>query len=165
MPSFDVGAELNWQEVDNAVNQTEKEIVQRFDFKGIKTEIKVDQKAKTITLWCGSATKLDDLNDVMQKRLIKRGVSLLCLDYQPIESAMGNSGRQLIKVKAGISKEDGKKVIAAIKEQKFKVQSQIQEDQVRVSGKNRDDLQEVIAFLRGKAVDFKIPFSFSNFRE
>lgn len=165
MPSFDVSSEMNWQELDNAVNQATKELTQRYDFKGVKTEIKLDQKAKTLTLWCSEEGKLDALNDILQNKLIKRGISLLSLDYKEIEPAFGGSVRQVVTLQAGISKEKGKEIIAAIKDSKLKVQAQIQDEQVRVTGKNRDDLQEAIALLRGQQDAIKVPMQFGNFRD
>lgn len=165
MPSFDVSSEMNWQEMDNAINQTSKEVSQRFDFKGVKAEIKLDQKAKTVTLWCSEEGKLDALNDILQSKLIKRGVSILSLDYAPLESAFGGSVRQVVNVQAGISKEKGKEIIAAIKEGKFKVQAQIQDEQVRVTGKSRDELQTVISYLKSQQDHLKLPMQFGNFRE
>jgi uncharacterized protein YajQ (UPF0234 family) len=165
MPSFDVSSEMNWQEMDNAINQATKEVTQRFDFKSIKTEIKLDQKAKTITLWCSEEGKLDALNDVMQNKLVKRGISLLSLEYKDPETAFGASVRQVITLQAGISKEKGKEIIAAIKDSKLKVQAQIQDEQVRVTGKNRDDLQSAIAHLKSQQDQLKVPMQFGNFRD
>ncbi len=165
MPSFDVSSEMNWQELDNAINQATKEVSQRFDFKGVKSEIKLDQKEKTITLWCSEEGKLDALNDILQSKLIKRGISLLSLDYQTIEPAFGGSVRQKVTLQAGISKEKAKEIIAAIKESKIKVQAQIQDEQVRVTGKNRDDLQSTISLLKQNQEKMKIPMQFGNFRD
>jgi uncharacterized protein YajQ (UPF0234 family) len=165
MPSFDVSSEMNWQEFDNAVNQALKETSQRFDFKGIKVELKLDTKAKTLTLWCSEEGKLDALNDVLQSKLVKRGISLLSLEYGTIEAAFGQSVRQVVTVQAGISKEKGKEVIAELKESKIKVQSQIQDEKVRVTGKNRDDLQAAIAHLRSAQDKIKVPMQFGNFRD
>ena len=164
MPSFDVSSEMNWQEMDNAINQANKEVSQRFDFKGVKCEIKLDQKAKTLTLWCSEEGKLDALNDVLQNKLIKRGISLLSLNYKEQDAAFGGSVRQVIEIQAGISKEKGKEIIAVIKESKLKVQAQIQDEQVRVTGKNRDDLQEAIALLKENQAKVKVPMEFGNFR-
>ena len=165
MPSFDVSAEMDWQELDNAVNQATKELSQRYDFKGIKTELKLDQKAKTVTLWCSEEAKLDAMNDIFQSKLIKRGISLLALEYKDPEAAFGASVRQVVVVQAGISKEKGKEIIAAIKDSKIKVQAQIQDEQVRVTGKNRDDLQTTIALLREKQNSLQVPMQFGNFRD
>jgi len=165
MPSFDVSSEVNWQELDNAINQATKEVSQRFDFKGIKCEVKLDQKEKTVTLWTSEEGKLDALNDVLQNKLIKRGISILSLEYKDREAAFGGSVRQVIQVQAGVSKEKAKEIIQAIKESKLKVQAQIQDEQVRVTGKSRDDLQSTIALLKEKQTNLKIPMQFGNFRE
>lgn len=165
MPSFDVSAEIDWQELDNAVNQTAKELLQRYDFKGIKTELKLDLKAKTLTLWVSEEAKLDAMKDIFHSKLIKRGISLLSFEFKDQESAFGGSVRQLVVIQAGVSKEKGKDIIAALKESKIKVQAQIQDEQVRVTGKNRDDLQEAIALLKSKQDTLKVPMQFGNFRE
>ena len=165
MPSFDVSSEMNWQELDNAVNQATKELAQRYDFKGIKSEIKLDQKAKTLTLWVSEEAKLDALKDILGTKLIKRGISLLSFDYKELEPAFGGSVRQLVAIQAGVSKEKGKEIIASLKESKLKVQAQIQDEQVRVTGKSRDDLQSAIAHLRSKQDDLKVPMQFENFRD
>jgi uncharacterized protein YajQ (UPF0234 family) len=165
MPSFDVSSEIDWQEFDNAVNQATKELAQRYDFKGVKSEIKLDQKEKNVTLWCSEEAKLEALNDIFQSKLIKRGISLLSLDYQTEEPAFGGSVRQVVLIQAGVSKEKGKEIIAAIKESKLKVQAQIQDEKVRVTGKNRDDLQSTIAHLKSQQDQIKVPMQFGNFRE
>lgn len=165
MPSFDVSSDVDWQEVDNAVNTALKELATRFDFKGVKSEITFDKKAKTITLVCSEDGKLDNLKEIVQGKMIKRGVSLMSLNYKPTEAAFGGSVRQVIEVMAGISKEKAKEVLAAIKESKLKVQGQIQDEKVRVTGKNRDDLQEAIAMLKSKQDNLKLPMQFGNFRE
>jgi cyclic-di-GMP-binding protein len=164
-PSFDISSEVDWQELDNAINQANKEITQRFDFKGVKTEIKLDQKLKTVTLWCSEEAKLDALNDVFQNKLVKRGISLFSLDYQTIESAFGGSVRQNVLVLAGLSKEKAKEITQTIRDSKLKVQPQLQGEQVRVSGKNRDDLQAAISLLKEKQDEIKIPMQFGNFRD
>jgi uncharacterized protein YajQ (UPF0234 family) len=165
MPSFDVSSDVDWQEIDNAVNTALKELATRFDFKGVKSEIHFDKKAKTITLICSEEGKIDNLKEIVQGKMIKRGVSLLSLEYKPLEAAFGGSVRQVITVQAGISKEKGKEVIAVIKDSKIKVQGQIQDEKVRVTGKNRDDLQECIALLKGKQDSLKLPMQFGNFRD
>jgi len=165
MPSFDITSDVDWQEVDNAVNTALKELATRFDFKNVKSEITFDKKAKTITLVCSEDSKLDNLKDIVQTKLIKRGISLLSLNYKPVEAAFGGSVRQVIEVQAGISKDKGKEVIAFIKDSKMKVQGQIQDEKVRVTGKNRDDLQECIGLLRGSQDQLKLPMSFGNFRD
>ena len=165
MPSFDITSDVDWQEVDNAVNTSLKELATRFDFKGVKSEITFDKKAKTITLVCSEDAKLDNLKEIVQTKMIKRGISLLSLNYKPVEAAFGGSVRQVIEVQAGISKEKGKEVMAFIKDSKLKVQSQIQDEKVRVTGKNRDDLQSAIALLRGHEDKLKLPMQFGNFRD
>jgi len=165
MPSFDVTADVDWQEVDNAVNQSVKELATRFDFKNVKTEVKLDLKAKTITLVCSEEKKLDSLKEVLQGKFIKRGISLMSLEYKPLESSFGGGVRQTIIVQAGISKEKGKEVIGAIKDSKLKVQAQIQDEKVRITGKNRDDLQDAIALLKEKQEKLKVPMQFGNFRD
>jgi uncharacterized protein YajQ (UPF0234 family) len=165
MPSFDITSDVDWQEVDNAVNTSLKELATRFDFKGVKSEITFDKKAKTITLVCSEDAKLDNLKEIVQTKMIKRGISLLSMNYKPVEAAFGGSVRQVIEVQAGISKEKGKEVMAFIKDSKLKVQSQIQDEKVRVTGKNRDDLQSAIALLRGHEDKLKLPMQFGNFRD
>jgi len=165
MPSFDITSDVDWQEIDNAVTQATKELTTRFDFKGIKTEITFDKKVKTITLVCSEEGKLDNLKEVVQTKLIKRGISLMSLNYKKTEGAFGGSVRQVIEVQAGISKEKGKDVIAAVKDSKLKVQAQIQDEKVRVTGKNRDDLQDAIAMLKSKQDELKLPMQFGNFRD
>lgn len=165
MPSFDISSEIDWQEMDNAINQALKEIQSRFDFKNLKATIEMDKKAKTITVWCSDARKLEAVNDVFQSKLVKRGISLHALDYKKEVEATGSSARQLINVQAGVSKEKGKEIISLIKESKLKVQSQIQDEQVRVTGKSRDDLQSVMSLLKQKQDSLKVPMQFGNFRD
>ena len=165
MPSFDVSSDVDWQEVDNAIQQASKELAQRYDFKGVKSEIKLDKKEKIVTLWTSEEAKLDAVDDILKNKFIKRGISLLSLDYKEKEPAFGGSVRQVIVVQAGVSKEKGKEIIAALKESKLKVQAQIQDEQVRVTGKNRDDLQDAIALLKGQQDKLKVPMQFGNFRD
>ena len=165
MPSFDVNSEMNWQELDNAINQTQKELLTRYDFKNVKTEFKLDQKAKTLTLWVSDEDKLDALKDTLKTKFIKRGLSLHSFDYKDKEDAFGGSARQLVNIQAGVSKEKAKEVSALIKDSKLKVQTQIQDEQIRVTGKDRDVLQEAIALLRSKSDDLKLPMTFGNFRD
>jgi cyclic-di-GMP-binding protein len=165
MPSFDISSDINWQELDNAINQATKEITTRFDFKGVKVEITMDKKEKIVTLFSSEEGKLDALNDTFQSKLIKRGISILSLEYKDKEAAFGSSVRQKIIVQAGISKEKAKEIIAAIKESKLKVSAQIQDEQVRVTGKSRDDLQEAMGLLKEKQNTLQVPMQFGNFRE
>ncbi|VBB08692.1 Hypothetical protein LUCI_3970 [Lucifera butyrica] len=158
--SFDIVSEVDMQEVDNAVNQTAKEIGQRFDFRGSKANVSLE--GEQIKIVADDDYKLKSVIDILQTKVIKRGISLKSLDYGRVEPAAQGTVRQLITIKKGISKEKGKEVVAAIKDPKLKVQAQIMDDQVRVSGKNKDDLQNVIAKL--KQADFGIDLQFVNFR-
>src|SRR5512136_1641260 len=145
MPSFDIVSKVDMQEVDNAVNQTVKEITQRYDFKGTKSQVTLE--TDSIKVLADDDFRLKAIIDILQSKCIKRGISLKALQYGKAEPASGGLVRQLVTLQQGISKEKGKEIIALIKETKLKVQAQIMEDQVRVTGKNRDDLQEVIQLL------------------
>jgi uncharacterized protein YajQ (UPF0234 family) len=161
MPSFDIVSKVDMQEVDNAVNQSIKEIGQRYDFKGSKCEI--TREGDAVKILADDDFKLKAVVDVLQSKFFKRGISIKSLQYGKVEPASGGMVRQLINVQQGISKEKGKEIIAVIKESKLKVQAQIQDDQVRVTGKNRDDLQDAIQLLKGKDLD--VEMQFVNFRE
>ena len=161
MPSFDIVSKVDMQEVDNAVNQTVKEIAQRYDFKGSKSEI--TQEKDTVKLLSEDDFRLKAIIDILQSKFIKRGISIKALQYGKVENASGGMVRQVITIQQGISKEKGKEINNVIKETKLKVQSQIQDDQVRVTGKNIDDLQEIIQLLKGK--DLGIELQFVNFRQ
>lgn len=160
--SFDIVSEVNMQEVDNALNQARKEITQRYDFKNSKTSIAFDQKEKNITLVSDDDFKLKSVLDIVQSKLVKRGVPIKALDYGKSEPAADSCVRQLVSLRVGIGKEDAKSVVKMIKDTKLRVQAQIMDDQVRVSGKNKDDLQEVMGMLR----DANLPFAmqFVNYR-
>jgi cyclic-di-GMP-binding protein len=161
MPSFDVVSKVQWHEVDNALQQAQKEIAQRFDFKDTDTE--VEKKESEITVKSLTEDRARAGLVVLQGGLIKRKVSMKALDIaKPVPTSKGGS-RIVIKVQEGIEGEKAKAVVAAIKEAKLKVQAAIQAEQVRVTGKNRDDLQGAIALLKGK--DFGIDLQFINFRE
>jgi uncharacterized protein YajQ (UPF0234 family) len=161
MPSFDIVSKVDMQEVDNAVNQTVKEIGQRYDFKGSKSEI--TQEKDSIKILADDDYKLKAVVDVLQSKFLKRSISIKALQYGKAEPASGGLIRQIITVQQGISKEKGKEIVAVVKESKIKVQAQIQDDQVRVTGKNRDDLQDAIQLLKGK--DLGVEMQFVNFRE
>lgn len=161
MPSFDIVSKVDMQEVDNAVNQAVKEISQRYDFKGSKSEI--TQEKDAVRVLADDDFKLKAVIDVLQSKFLKRNISIKSLVYGKVEPSSGGMVRQVITVQQGISKEKGKEIIAVLKESKLKVQAQIQDDQVRVSGKNRDDLQSAIQTLKGKELD--IEMQFVNFRE
>lgn len=158
--SFDVVSEVDFQEIDNAINQAKKEISQRYDFKGSKAEIHLDKDE--IKILAEDDFKIKNIIDIIQEKLVKRKVPLKSLDYGKIEPAGGAMVKQLIKVQRGISKEKGKDIVAAIKGSKLKVQGQIMDDQVRITGKNKDDLQQAIQMLREK--DFGVELQFTNFR-
>jgi len=160
MPSFDIVSKVDMQEVDNAVNQARKEIDQRYDFKGTHNEI--DLQKDDIVILAADDYKLTAVIDILRGKLAKRSISPKCLELGKKEPASHGAMRQRIAILQGIDKERGKEVVKAIKESKLKVQAQIMEDQVRVSGKQIDDLQEVIQLLKGK--DFGIELQFTNMR-
>jgi len=161
MPSFDVVSKVDMQEVDNAVNQARKEIGTRYDFRGTKCEIQFDKKS--ITLLADDKMKLQAMTEILNQRMSKRGIGVRSLDYKEAESSMGGSFRQLIEIKQGISSDDGKKIVKLIKDKGFKkVSAQIQQDQVRVNGPKRDDLQAVIAVLKS---DIPLDLQFVNFKD
>jgi uncharacterized protein YajQ (UPF0234 family) len=161
MPSFDVVSKLDLQEVDNAVNQTRKEVDQRYDFKGTRTEIAFE--GEEIRIDSSDEHRVAAVVDVLQSKLVKRGVSLKSLEYGRIEPASGSRVRQTITLQQGIAEEKAKQITKRIKESKLKVQAQIQADQVRITGKNRDDLQAAIQLL--KQDDVGLPLQFVNFRD
>ena len=160
-PSFDVVSEVDMQEVNNAINQTTKEITQRFDFKGTKSLVEVEN-GNSIKIVTEDDTRMRNIVDILQSKFIKRGVSIKNLEYGKVESAAGGMVRQSIRIKQGIEADVAKKITKDIKESKLKVQTQLQDDQVRVSGKKIDDLQAVIALLKSK--DYGVELQFSNFR-
>ncbi|MCD4689673.1 MAG: YajQ family cyclic di-GMP-binding protein [Desulfuromonadaceae bacterium] len=160
MPSFDIVSKVDMQEVDNAVNQALKEIGQRYDFKGTHNEIDLQEDA--IVLLGADDYKLQAVVDVLKGKLVKRGISPKCLDYGTKEPASSGAVRQRVAIVQGISKEKGKEVVKRIKEAKLKVQAQIMDDQVRVSGKKIDDLQEVMQLLKGQ--DLGIELQYVNMR-
>jgi cyclic-di-GMP-binding protein len=161
MPSFDVVCEADMVEVKNAVDQSSKEIETRFDFKG--TSAKVEQKEKEITLYGDSDFQISQVKDVLLNKMTKRKVDVRFLDEGKIEKIGGDKVKQVLKVRNGIETEDGKKITKLIKESKMKVQASIQGDTVRVTGKDRDTLQEAIAMLRKDITD--LPLAFNNFRD
>ncbi len=158
--SFDVVSEVNMQEVDNAINQTNKEIKQRYDFKKSKSEVSVEEEH--IKIISDDDFKLKSVIDILETKLVGRKVPIRNLEYGKVEEASGGTVRQLVKLKQGIDSETSRKMVKDIKGLKLKVQAQIMDDQVRVSGKNRDDLQAVIGFLKEK--DYKLALQFINYR-
>ena len=162
MPSFDVVSEIDQQEIRNAVDQAQREVSTRFDFKNTNSSIELSDA--DLTLRSTSEDRLTALRQVLEEKLVKRKVSLKALDYKKVEEASGATARQLVKLVAGISKEKATELNKHIKALNLKgVQSQVQGEQLRVSGKKRDDLQAVIAALKEK--DFGIPLQFGNFRD
>ncbi len=161
MPSFDVVSQVDGQEIDNAVNQARKEIGQRYDFKGSQTEI--DLEDNEIRILSADDYKVKAVVEVLQSKLARRQVPLKALVYGNVEPAAGGRARQVITVQQGIETEKARRIVKAIKDSKVKVQSQVQGDQVRVTGKKRDDLQQVLQLL--KQQDFDLPLQFVNFRE
>lgn len=161
MPSFDIVSKLDLQEVDNAVNIAKKELQNRFDFKGSKSTIELVKEE--ITLVADDDFKLKQLKEILESKVTKRGISLLALDYQKEEDATLGTVRQKIKLKMGVDKENGKKIIQIIKDSKLKVQAQIMDDQVRVTGKKIDDLQEVMGMLKTSTA-VPLPLQFQNMR-
>jgi uncharacterized protein YajQ (UPF0234 family) len=161
MPTFDIVSKVPWNEVDNALNQAQKELAQRYDFKNTGTEI--EKSDAGINIRSSSEDRANAALGMLQEKLIKRKVGLKFFDAEdPKPTAKGGS-QILVKVKEGIESEPARKIVSAIKEAKLKVQAQIQDAQVRVSGKNRDDLQKAMALVRG--LDLDVELSFTNFRD
>jgi cyclic-di-GMP-binding protein len=158
--SFDVVSKTDMQEVSNAIQQAQKELAQRFDFKGSKSSIELS--AEEIILISDDEGKLRSVKDIVETKLVKRGVSLKALDYGKPEPAAGSTVRQRAKIVQGIETEKAKAIVRAIKDAKLKVQASIQSDQVRITGRNKDDLQKAIALIKEK--DYGIPLQFTNYR-
>jgi uncharacterized protein YajQ (UPF0234 family) len=161
MPSFDIVSKVPWNEVDNALNQAQKEILQRYDFKDTGTEI--EKTTEGLVVRSSSEDRARAALTVLQEKLIKRKVSLKFLDVQDPQPTGKGGSRILSKVKEGIEGEPARKLVGAIKDAKLKVSSSIQDAQVRVTGKNRDDLQKAIALVKG--MELEIELSFVNFRD
>jgi hypothetical protein len=158
--SFDVVSKVDPQELDNALNQARKEIAGRFDFKNSMTSIENDDT--TITVLADDEMKLRNVVDIIQSKAVKRGIDLKALDVGKAEPASGSTLRQKIAIRAGIPKDKSKPLIEAIKGSKLKVQAQYQDEQIRVSGKSKDDLQKVMQLLKG--LDYELPLQFTNYR-
>ena len=158
--SFDIVSKTDYAEVENALNQTRKEVSQRYDFKGSKAA--VVKQEKDLVLTAEDETKMRNLNDMLQSKLVRRGVSLKALNYEPQETAAGGTLRQVVKIQDGIPQDSAKEIVKYIKKLKIKVQASIQGESVRVSGKKRDDLQSVMSELKKK--DFGIDMKFDNYR-
>ncbi|HWI98531.1 MAG TPA: YajQ family cyclic di-GMP-binding protein [Burkholderiales bacterium] len=161
MPSFDIVSQVNEQEVKNAVEQANKEIVNRYDFKG--SDARVEQAKLDLTVFADDEFKLGQVMDVLRQRLAKRSVDIRCLELGGIEKISGDKVKQPVKVKVGIPVEKGKEIQKLIKDSKLKVQGSIQGDAVRVSGAKRDDLQNAIQLVKKTVTD--VPLQFINFRD
>jgi len=163
MPSFDIVSEVDRQEIDNAINQAHKELATRFDFKGSTASIELDAKESKIKLAAEDASRLKSLSEITIAKLAKRNVDLRNIERKdPAISPLGHATQEF-HVQQGLEGEKAKEIIKAIKAAAFKVQSTLQDRQIRVTGKKRDDLQEVIAFCRSK--DFGVALTYKNFRE
>jgi hypothetical protein len=160
MPSFDVVSEVNHHELTNAVDQTNREIATRFDFKG--SDAHVDQAENLLTLWAETEFQLGQMTDMLYQKLAKRGIDIDCLEAGQVETS-GKKARQTLTVRQGIDKELARKIVKLTKDSKLKVQSTIQGEQVRVNGKKRDDLQTLMALLRD--TDLGLPLQFTNLRD
>ena len=161
--SFDIVSEFDRQEMVNAVDQVKRDISSRFDLKDSGTEIDLDAD-KTITITAKDDMKLRNVVDILQSKMVKRNLSIKILDAQPKENALGGNIRQVFNLKKGLSMEIAKKIVADIKNTKLKVQAAIQGEQVRVSGKSKDDLQEVIKLMRQNEEKYDIALQFTNYR-
>ena len=161
MPSFDIVSEVNQVEVKNAVDQANKEVSTRFDFKG--SDARIVQAEKTLTLFADDDFKLSQVTDILTAKLTKRGVDVRSLDHGDVEKVSGNKVKQVITVRTGVEQELSKKIVKLLKDSKLKAQASIQGDAVRVSGAKRDDLQSAIALVKKTITDF--PLQYNNFRE
>ncbi len=162
MPSFDIVSEVEKEEVKNAVEQTNKEVSTRFDFKG--SNVRVEQTELKLMVWADNEFQLEQAQDILNAKLLKRGVDIKCMEISDkVEKVSGNKIKRECEVKVGVEIELAKKIVKHIKESKLKVQASIQGDTVRITGKNRDDLQEAIAFIKKTITDF--PLQYQNFRD
>jgi len=161
--SFDVVSEFDKQELVNAVDQVKRDISARFDLKDSNSSVELESD-KSITITTTDDMKLRNIYDILQSKLVKRNLNIRILDPQAQENALGGNIRQVYNLKKGLTQELAKKIVADIKDSKIKVQASIQGDQVRVSGKDKDDLQEVIKLLRGNEEKYDYPLQFTNYR-
>ena len=161
MPSFDVVSEVNKVEVRNALDQANKELSTRLDFKG--SDSRVEQKENVLTLYADDEFKLSQVTDILTGKLAKRGVDVRALKYGEVEKVSGNKVKQVVTVREGVEQELAKNIVKLVKDSKLKVQASIQGDAVRVSGAKRDELQNVIALVKKSITDF--PLQFGNFRD
>ncbi|MEG3192427.1 YajQ family cyclic di-GMP-binding protein [Lysobacter sp. D1-1-M9] len=160
MPSFDVVSEVDQHELTNAVDQANRELATRFDFKGVEAKFELDDQV--ISQSAPSDFQLKQMDDILRARLIARGIDVRCLEFGDVETNLAGA-RQKVTVKQGIERDLAKKIVAEIKQAKLKVESQINGDKLRISGKKRDDLQSAMALLKGG--DFERPLQFDNFRD
>ncbi|MBE1446473.1 YajQ family cyclic di-GMP-binding protein [Paenibacillus sp. OAS669] len=158
--SFDIVSKMDMQELNNAINQAEKEIANRFDFKNSKSKISLEKEELVVV--SDDEFKLQNVLDILHSKMAKRGISLKNLEYGKIEGASASTVRQKIKLKQGIDQDNAKKINILIRDSKLKVKSQIQGDQIRVTGKSKDDLQQIIQLLR--KADLPLELQFMNFR-
>jgi hypothetical protein len=163
MPSFDIVSEVNQVEVHNAVDQCNKEITNRFDFKGSDARVEINDKDKILAAFADDDFKLDQLRDVLTGKLAKRGLDVRCLQLGTVEKISGNKVKQNITIRVGVEQDLGKKIVKLLKDSKLKVQGSIQGDAVRVSSTKKDTLQDAIALVRKSITDF--PLQFKNFRD
>lgn len=163
MPSFDIVSEVDIQEVDNAVNNTVKEIDTRYDFRGVSTELELNKKNRTISLVTGDEMKIKAVRDMLITHFTRRKVDSRVLEFGEVEPTSKGQLKQEITLKEGISKDDAKRITKLIKNSKIKVQASIQDNQVRVTGKKIDDLQSVISLV--KESDIELPFQFVNMKK
>ena len=161
MPSFDIVSEVDWQEVKNAVNMANKEISNRYDFKG--SDARIEESDPKLTLHADDSFKVNQVLDVLLLKLSKRGIDVNALDKAEPKSSPTGKAMQEVTVLQGVDTERAKKIVKLIKAEKFKVQAAIQGEQVRVTGKKRDDLQQIIGFLKEQKLD--IPLQYTNFRD
>jgi uncharacterized protein YajQ (UPF0234 family) len=161
--SFDVVSEFDRQELVNAVDQVKRDISSRFDLKDSNSEIELEGD-KSITITTSDDMKLRNIYDILQSKIVKRGLNIRILDPQPVENALGGRVRRVYNLKKGLTQELAKKIVADIKDSKIKVQASIQGDQIRVSGKDKDNLQEVIRMLRSNEEKYDYPLQFTNYR-
>jgi uncharacterized protein YajQ (UPF0234 family) len=163
MPSFDIVSEVNQVEVHNALDQSNKEITNRFDFKGSDARVEFNEKDKTLTLYADDDFKLTQVRDVLTGKLAKRGIDVRCLSPGDIDKVSGNKVKQIVAVRQGVEQELAKKIVKLVKDSKMKVQASIQGDAVRITSGKKDTLQEAIALVRKSITDF--PLQFKNFRD
>ena len=161
MPSFDVVSQVDWHEVTNAVDQANREVTNRFDFKG--SDARIERQESQLTIHADDEYRVGQVRDILETRLAKRGVDIDCLAPSEIHESSGGKAQQEILIRAGIDGELGRTLVRRIKSSKLKVQTAIQGDQLRVSGKKRDDLQSVIALLKDEEVG--LPLQYENFRD